>query len=207
MKLLVTLIAALALAHNANAAEKFLEEMTAKALTAGEPAAVAKALEREVYRGNVVAALELGRMYRDGKGIPADHAKARKMLNRAAEADEIRLFYKLGVPEAKYSLAVMLRDGIGGKPDPSGARAWFEEAAELGHAQSQRTLAQMYFNGTGVTRNPERAFIWSSIAANSLTALEKEEMEQIRSLAQKQLEPQQLARAGNLVSTWKPKPS
>ena len=205
MRTVLTLLAAFALACSAHAAEKFLEEHTAKALAAGDPAAVVAALEREVSRNNVIAALELGRMYRDGKGLAVDYAKARRFLKVAAETDLVRLWYKLGVPAAQYALAVMLRDGVGGKADPSGAAAWFEEAAELNYAPAQRALAQMYFNGT--KRDPERAFVWSSIAARSLDAAEKEEMDHIRDLSQKELKPQQLARAGVVVGAWKPKAS
>jgi TPR repeat protein len=207
MRIILTVLAALALSHSAHAAEKFLEEVTAKARAAGEPAAVVRALGKEASRGNVIAALELGLMYRDGKGIPVDFARARRFLKRAAETDEVRLWYKAGVPAAQYALAVMLRDGVGGKADGSKAASWFEQAAELNDVQSQRALAQLYFKGTGVKRDPERAFIWSSIAARMLEAAEKEEMERIRDLAQKELEPQRLARAGIVVGAWKPRAS
>lgn len=205
MRTIVTVIAALVLAQSTYAAEKILEANTAKALAAGNPAAIVPALEREVSRHNVIAALELGRMYRDGKGVAFDYAKARRFLKVAAETDLVRLWYKFGVPEAQYALGVMLRDGVGGKADPSSAAAWFEEAAELNYAPAQRALAQLYFRGA--TRDPERAFVWSSIAARSLDAAEKEEMDQIRDLSQKELKPQQLARAGVVVGAWKPKAS
>lgn len=207
MRIVVTLLALLALSPGAQAAEKFLEEVTAKARAAGEPAAVVRALEKEVSRANVIAALELGLMYRDGKGTPVDYAKARRFLKRAAQVDLVRMWYKLGVPAAQYALGVMLRDGVGGKADLQGAAAWFEEAAELNHVQAQRALAQLYFRSTGARHDPERAFIWSSIAARSLEAAEKEEMEQVRNLSRKELKPQQLARAGNAISAWKPKAS
>ena len=205
MRTVVTLLAALVFAHSAHAAEKFLEEQTARARAAGDPAAVVDALETQVSRSNVIAALELGLMYRDGKGVAADHVQARKYLTRAAETDLIRLWYKLGLPAAQYNLAVMLRDGVGGKADATAAAFWFEEAAELGHVESQRVLARMYVKGAGVTPDPERAFFWSSIAAKSLDATEKMEMEQIRDTAQKQLEPRRLARATHSVETWKRK--
>lgn len=207
MRTVVTLVAALVLSLSAHAAEKFLEQHTARALAAGNPAAIVDALEREVSRNNVIAALELGRMYRDGKGVAVDYAKARRFLKFAAQTDLMRLWYKLGVADAQYALGVMLRDGVGGKADPQGAAAWFEEAAELNHVQAQRALAQLYFRSTGARHDPERAFIWSSIAARSLETAEKEEMEQIRNLSQKELKPQQLARAGSAIGAWKPKAS
>ncbi|KPK17981.1 MAG: sel1 repeat family protein [Betaproteobacteria bacterium] len=206
MRILVAAFAALSLlSQNAHAAEKLLEQETAKALAAGEPAAVVKALEKKVDAGNVVAALELGLIYRDGKGVAQDYAKARRFLKIAATPAEIRLWYKYGVAEAQCALAVMLRDGIGGKANASAAVPWFESAAQQGRLPAQQALPQMYFNGTGIKRDPERAFMWSSIAAASASGAAQKEMEQIRDLAQKQLEPKQLARAGNLVKNWKPK--
>ena len=208
MRTVVTLLAALVLSCTAHAAEKkFLDEQTARALQAGDSAAIVQALEREVSRSNVLAALELGLMYRDGKDVAVDSAKARKFLKLAAETDLVRMWYKLGVPAAQYALAVMLRDGVGGKANPSSAAAWFEEAAEQNDAEAQRALAQMYFRGAGVGRDPERAFVWSSIAARSLEGEDKEQMEQIRDLSQKELKPQQLARAGIAVGAWKPRTS
>ena len=205
MRILVTLFAALLLSISAHAQDRLLEEMTAKALASGDPAIVVKALKSEISAGNVIAAMELGLMYRDGKGVAVDFPKARKYLRRAAETDLVRLWYKLGVPQAQYALGIMYRDGVGGKADAAAAVSWFEEAAELGHVQSQRMLAQMYSTGAGVKPNPERAFIWSSIATRALDAAEKQEMEQIRDAAQKQLEPKRLARATHSVETWKRK--
>jgi len=205
MRILLALLASLLLSNTVYAAEKFLEEMTAKALAAGDSAVVIKALKREVASGNVVAAMELGLMYRDGKGVAVDYGQARKYLMRGAETDLVRLWYKLGLPEAQYALAVMFRDGVGGKADASAAAFWFEEAAELGHVESQRVLAQMYSRGAGVKPDPERAFIWSSIAQKALDGAQKQEMEQLRDAAQKQLEPKRLARATHTVETWKRK--
>ncbi len=208
MKILLAAFAAASLlSQNATGAENFQENETAKALAAGEPAAVVKALERQVRSGNVVSALELGLMYRDGKGVSQDYAKARKYLKNAAQPDEIRIWHKNGVPDAQYALAVMLRDGVGGKPNASAAVPWFERAAEQGRLPAQLALAQMYFNGAGIKRSPERAFIWASIAAASAGEAAKKEMEQIRDLARKQIEPKQLAKAENLVKAWKPKSS
>lgn len=205
MRILFAVLALLALANNAYAAENVLAQDTSKALAAGEPAAVVKALDKQIYRGNIVAAEQLGLMYRDGKGVPQDYRKARKLLKTAAEPNEVRIWYKRGMPDAQYALAVMFRDGLGGKADPSGAEFWFKEAAEHGRAQAQLALAQMYIKGAGIKRNPERAFIWSSIAATLLSEAAQKDAVEIRDEAQKQLAPTRLASAGKLISTWKPR--
>lgn len=206
MRILAAAVAVLSLlSQNAYAAEKFLEQETAKALSAGEPSAVLKALEKKIEAGNVVATMELGLMYRDGKGVARDYARARKFLKMAATPNGVRMWYKHGVADAQHALAVMLRDGVGGKPDTSAALPWFEKAAEQGHGEAALALARMYFNGAGVRRNPERAFIWSSIAAARLSGQTQKDAEQMRDAAQGQLDPQQLAKAGNLLKNWKPR--
>ena len=198
-------VAAFWLSHNAIGAESFLKDETAKALAVADPAARVKALDDLVDADNVVAAMELGLIYRDGKGVPQDYAKARKFLKNAAAPNLVRMWYKYGFPKAQYELAVMLRDGLGGKADAAAAVSWFEKAADQGLLQAQLDLAQLYFNGTGVKRDLERAFIWASIAANSAAGDAQKEMERIRDLSQKQLDPAKLARDGAFVKNWKPR--
>jgi len=207
MRTVIAAFAALVLSLNAHSAGVDYEETTTKALAAGEPAAVVKALERQIYRGNLVAARQLGLMYRDGKGVVRDYARARKLLKTAAEAHEIRIAYRFGIAEAQYELAVMLRDGIGGKADASAAVSWLEQAAEQGNVQAQLALARMYIDGAGTKRNSERAFVWSSIAATLSADAVQKEAERTRDLAQRQLEPGQLTRARNLIKNWKPRTS
>ena len=199
------LVAAFLQSQNAIGADKFLENETAKALAAGNPVARVKALDDLVDADNVVAATELGLIYRHGKDVPRDYAKARKYLKIAATPNLVRMWHKYGFPKAQYALAVMLRDGVGGKADASAAVSWFERAAEQNYQQAQLELAQMYFNGTGIKRDPERAFIWASIAEPWASGEAQKEMDRIRDLSQKQLKPGQLAKAGALVKTWKPR--
>ena len=208
MKILFVATAVVALSFSAYAAENVLIENTAKALEAGDSAAVLKALEKQVGRNNVIAAQKLGIMFRDGDVVAKDPVQARKYLKLAAEADPIRFYYKLGLTEAQFALAEMLRDGAGGPANAAAAISWFEEAADQGYGQAQLAAAHMYMNGAGITRSAERAFFWSSIAAHRLngTALQQD-AEKLRDLAQKQLEPRQLARARILVDDWKPKAS
>jgi TPR repeat protein len=205
MKFLIAIVAALAIMHNAAAADNDFRETTDKALAKGDAAAVVKALEKEAYRGNLVASQELGLMYRDGRVVAQDGAKARKYLKIAAEENGTRLWYRRGMADAQYALAVMLRDGAGGKPDASAARSWFEDAAEQGHAEAQLALAQMYAKGAGITRDAERAFFWSSIAAGLLPEAQQKEAEQLRDQSRGQLQAQQLAKATGLIDAWKPK--
>lgn len=207
MKFLVAIVATLAIMHNAAAADNDFRQMTDKALANGDPAVVVKALEKESYRGNLVASQELGLMYRDGRVVAQDGARARKYLKIAAEENGTRLWHRRGLADAQYALAVMLRDGVGGKVDVSASRSWLEEAAEQGHAQAQLALSQMYAKGAGIARDAERAFFWSSIAAVLLPEAQQKEAEQLRDQSRGQLQPKQLAKATGLIDAWKPKSS
>ena len=203
MRTLVAAFAALILTHSVHANE--LQKAAEAAIAAGEPAAVLKALDKEIYRGNIAAAYQLGLIYLEGKLVARNEAKARKFLKMAAERNDIRLRFKLGMADAQYALGTMLRDGHGGKPDPAAAASWFEQAAQQGHTQAQLALAQLDFKSAGGKPNPERAFIWSSIAEKSLSEAAQKEAEQIREAARKQLEPKRLASAEALISTWTPR--
>lgn len=200
MKTLLVALATLLLSLGASADE--FKTAADKALAAGEPAAILKALEKEIYRGNIVAAQHLGFLYRDGKHVKQDYALARKWLEVGATHDWKRLKHKRGLAEAQYALGIMLRDGVGGSPDIKLAAKWLHQAAEQGEAQAQVTLAQLHLDGKGIKQDIEQAFVWASIAANWLTEAAKKEAEHIRDLAQKQLNPRQLENAEKLVSTW-----
>jgi TPR repeat protein len=205
MKILVALLSASLLAVSAHAADNDFQATTDKALAAGSPAAVIKALDKQAYRGNLVAALQLGRIYRDGKLVPRDYAKAKKYLIDAASSNLTRVWYRRGHAEAQYELALMLQSGSGSKPDHPAAESWFKQAAEQADGPSQLALAKMYFNGDGIKRNIEQAFFWSSIATASLSDAALKEAEQIRDQAQAQLDPKLLAKSKTLVGNWKRK--
>ncbi len=179
------------------------QQTTDKALAAGSPEAVLKALDKEIYRGNLVAARTLGLMYRDGRLFPQDPAKAKKFLKIAAGTNLNRIWYRYGIVDAQYELAGVFQSGS--KPDPAEAETWYRKAAEMGHAPSQLALARMYFSGRGIKRDPERAHFWASVAAASLQDAEQQECTRIRDDAQKQLDPKQLAKAKNLLNEWKPR--
>lgn len=197
--LYATLVVSAASMH-AYAQTNDFRQTTDKALAAGSPEAVLKALDKEIYRGNLVAARKLGLMYRDGQLVPQDTAKAQKFLKIAADTNLNRIWYRYGMVDAQYELA-MLTQGS----NPAQAESWYRKAADLGHAPSQLALAKMYFNGAGIKRDPERALFWSSVAATSLPEAEQKEAQTLGDAAQKQLDPKQLEKTRSLLSQWKPK--
>lgn len=72
-----------------------------------------------------------------------------------------------GDAEAQYLFATMLKSGVGlgGSPDLSAARAWYERAAEAGHAAAQMDLGYMLFHGEGAATDREAGMFWYEKAA------------------------------------------
>lgn len=79
-----------------------------------------------------VASYLLGLQLRNGLGMPADTAAARRRLDEAARA---------GVPAAMFTLAQMLAAGEGGPPDEALARTWIARAAELEYPEALQEQA------------------------------------------------------------------
>jgi len=64
-----------------------------------------------------------------------------------------------------HNLAVMLAEGVDGKPDYGAAAQWFRRAADYGVRDSQYNLAVLYARGLGVTQNLGQSYVWFDIAA------------------------------------------
>ena len=55
--------------------------------------------------------------------------------------------------------------GLGFPQDHAEAAVWYRRAAEQGHGSAQYNLAQMYFDGNGVERDPVLAHVWANLAS------------------------------------------
>ena len=102
------------------------------------------------------AHLRLARLYLEGVGVAKDPKAARVQYQRADELNFI---------PARHMLGRMLLMGYGGPADVEGAIKLLINAGEHGYAPSQWTLARVYDAGTGVARDPARAFAWYGKAA------------------------------------------
>jgi len=143
-------------------------------------------------RGNPAALNLLGMMYEQGKGVPADPARAVGYYRQAAEQGDVYAEYNLGVSYetgfgvvmnyheavkwyrraaekgvdfAQYNLATMYEDGNGVARDAAKAAFWYLKAAEQGNKQAQNNLAWLYSRGQGVGRNLLVAYAWFDAAA------------------------------------------
>ena len=85
-------------------------------------------------RGDVRAQYDLGRMYKDGRGVPQDPAEAMKWFRKAAQQ---------GDAQAQYDLGRMYEDGRGVPQDPAEAMKWYRKAAEQGDDSAHRALERL----------------------------------------------------------------
>ncbi|NJD36374.1 MAG: sel1 repeat family protein [Betaproteobacteria bacterium] len=132
-------------------------------------------------RADFVTAMPLLR-----KAADAGHAEAQVVLASildAAESDEEAVAYyrkaaAAGNLDGIYGLGVMLGSGEGVKKDVGEAKILITRAAEAGHKQAIRSLAQVYMRGeleiTEEQRKGPEALKWITLAAddNFMPALE-----------------------------------
>lgn len=107
-------------------------------------------------RGDVEAALALGRLYREGRGVARDLDRARHFYARAAER---------GVADALFELG-MLDDGTPPTAQPERALEAYRRAAEAGHGGAAVNLGLLYEQGRGTPRDYAKAVYWYGRAAD-----------------------------------------
>lgn len=102
------------------------------------------------------AEMELVPLLLSGDGVAQDYARAREILaNRP------------GDPAAKYRLALLLEEGLGGPADQAEAIALFLEAAKAGNVDAAYTLGRRYLLGEGVAESAEDAYFWLGVSVRS----------------------------------------
>ena len=86
---------------------------------------------------------ELATLMRRAKGLLAagDIPSARLLLERAANAQDANAAFMLGQTYDPQMLGT--QDARKIKSDPATARAWYQQAAQLGSAEAQRRLGQL----------------------------------------------------------------
>jgi TPR repeat protein len=139
-----------------------------RAMDEGSGAAMADPLRAaDLYRraaqlGHPLAALRYGLALGDGIGVRKDVGAAQTWLVYAQKA---------GVPEAALALGDIAartpatRDKAANANAVRAAISWYEVAAQAGVASAQFKLANAYFAGAGVTRDPQQAQQWYGRAA------------------------------------------
>jgi len=105
-------------------------------------------LNRACASGNWEACEGLGRIYREGLGVPKDPARAADLLGKACDA---------GHGSACDTLGISYQTGQGVPQDYSKAASLYSKACDAGVAKGCNKLGLMYANGKGVAKDESRA--------------------------------------------------
>ena len=155
-----------------------------------DPAAGLALLERAAGAGDVYAIHTLGQAYYEGRGVPKDLEKARKLFETGARMGHTfsmnslgRMYLRGEAVEANPALArryweesaargdiygldnlgYLYLDGVDVPKDPARALAYFQQAADLGHPEAPNNIGRLYFLGIGVPSNLVEARRWYAI--------------------------------------------
>ncbi len=127
------------------------------AFAAGDYAAAREIWRELASKGDANAQFNLGVLYDEGLGVPANPELARSFWQQAAEN---------GLAPALHSLALLEIDlSEDGRGDLDKAHGWPQQAAEAGHLPARYTLGKVYEYGVGVDVDPAMALTHISQAA------------------------------------------
>lgn len=116
---------------------------------------------RAAENGDRVAQAGLGEMYRLGRGVPQDLARAVEWYGRAAGQN---------LPEAQYQLGLLVTEGTGGaRLNTDEGLYWIKNAALRGLLDAQMHVAKAHETGKlGALRvDPIEAAAWYGLAAGN----------------------------------------
>ncbi|MFO1160837.1 MAG: tetratricopeptide repeat protein [Reyranellaceae bacterium] len=127
-----------------------------------DPVRAADLFRRAAEQGHMLAATRYGLALSEGTGLKRDHVAAQRWLILAQEN---------GVPEAALALGDMAartpasRDKAANEKIVASALSWYQVAAHGGVPSAQFKLANAYFSGVGMPRDPAQAQFWYNRAA------------------------------------------
>ena len=117
---------------------------------------------RAAEKGHALAALRYGLALSDGLGVKRDPVAAQRLLLQAQAS---------GVPEAALALGDIAARTPATRDKAANARiveiaiTWYQAAANAGVPSAQFKLANAYFAGAGIARDPVQALRWYGRAA------------------------------------------
>jgi TPR repeat protein len=120
---------------------------------ARDEAQARKLFERAAEAGNPRGVTNLAAL--GGGAAPADPARARGLLAKAAETNA----------EAQYQLGLMMEDGTGGPADDAAARVLFEKAAAQNHPGALERMGTFAQSGRGGPKDSDAAKAYYEKAA------------------------------------------
>ncbi|MEO5334057.1 MAG: sel1 repeat family protein [Magnetococcus sp. YQC-5] len=146
--------------------------------------------------GNARAQAEFGWWYHESTNVPHDYKEAEKWYRKAAEQ---------GNAAGQTGLGALYLAGKGVPRDHMEAEKWYRKAAEQGSAIAQFVLGLLYHENLAVPQDLIQAHMWANLAASHGV---KGHFAELRDKIEKQMTPEQIAKAQELARNWKPvKPS
>ena len=127
-----------------------------------DPVRAADLYRRAAEKGHARAGLRYGLALSEGNGVKRDPVAAQRWLMQAQES---------GIPEAALAMGDMAartpasRDKATNEKIVQSALSWYQGAANAGVPSAQFKLANAYFAGVGVPRDPAQAQLWYGRAA------------------------------------------
>ena len=146
-----------------------------------------KQLTPLAQQGNADAQLFLGKMYMSGQGVPKDADLALKWFKAAADQ---------GNAEGQFFLGAMYL--LPAKDIPQGLK-WLRLSAQQGMPDAQLLLGMAYLKGRDAPHDLVAADMWLELAATQGDKYAPLQREQ----AEKQMSPDQIAKARALAAAWK----
>ena len=111
--------------------------------------------QRAADVGDVDALEALSALYRQGRGVPQDLAKAMDLLRRAADEKDA---------SAQVQYAIALFNGEGIAKNEAAAARYFLKAAAAGNPIAENRLARLYAAGRGLGKDVVEAARWHILA-------------------------------------------
>jgi len=109
---------------------------------------------RGVEHGSYSAMNNLAICLLNGVGVAKNVEEGLVLLHKAAEKDAI----------AQENLAKIERTGEFGTKNLQEALSFFEKSAEQGSSSAMVSIAQIYFNGEGTSKDVDRSCLWAILA-------------------------------------------
>ena len=97
-------------------------------------------------------------LYREGKGVEQDRAKADEWLLVAAREDFL-------AAQVEYGIALFNGDGV--PADEAGGAKWLLRAANRANPVAQNRVARMLFAGRGLKQDHVEAAKWAILSASA----------------------------------------
>jgi TPR repeat protein len=131
--------------------------------------AAAEWYRKSAEQNNAEAMLNLGILYKEGRGVTKDASAALMWWQRAysqttATPEATRL-------AAAMNIGIVYQGGAGITEDDREAAIWFRRAAEGGNPFAQGILARLYAEGRGVPKDPSEAEKWNRASTDTFAKL------------------------------------